>query len=311
MEMGSLFYSGRVRMLGAFVLMFAAAPPARSWGTQAHQLVNARAVENLPEPLRTYLRTRKIYLVEHATDPDLVAQNDPSERLHHFTDADAYDKDPFPTLQKHFLQQGRPPTSVERRNGDSIWQIEYFTNQLTAALRRHNWGEADYDAVFLAHYASDLTQPLHTLSNYDGQFTHQAGVHSRFESELVNALKDGWTLKPQPTTNEANLRARIFGEFLASYRQGDAVLVADRRAVAGRTYVDPQFSPTFQKLAGPLAEKRLDAAISFVSSLWYTAWVRAGRPALPAQKAEVKVNALRLADRGHGGRGEEIRTGRR
>jgi hypothetical protein len=45
--------------------------------------------------------------------------------------------------------------------------------------------------------------------------------------------------------------------------------------------VDPGFFPAFEKLAGPLAEKRLDAAVSFVSSVWYTAWVRAGKPALP------------------------------
>ena len=309
--MGVWFRFGTLRAMGTLVLIIAPSPSARCWGTQAHQLVNARAVENLPEPLRTYFRARKIYLVEHATDPDLLAQNDRSERLHHYTDADAYDKDPFPILRKQFLDQSRPPSSVERRNGDSIWQIEVVANELAAALRNRRWDDANRAAVFLAHYASDLTQPLHTLTNYDGQSTHQAGVHSRFETEMVNALKDGWALKTQPATHVANLRARIFAEFLASYRQGEAVLAADRSAVASRTYVDPQFIPSFQKLAGPLAEKRLEAAISFVSSLWYTAWVRAGRPTLPTPQPESQVNAPSSVVWRQGGRGEEVRTGRR
>lgn len=262
-------------------LVFASSPQALPWGNQAHQLVNALAVENLPEPLRSYFRTRKTYLVEHASDPDQLAGEDPRERSHHYTDAEAYDHDPFLKLKKQFVDEGRGPTQLELRNGDSIWQIEHFTDQLTDALRRRQWSEADRDAVFTAHYACDLTQPLHTVLNYDGQFTRQAGIHSRLETEIVNALKDGWMLKPLPAVNEVNLRARIFRELLASYRQRNAVFAADRNAVAGRTYVDPRFFPAFEKLAGPLAEKRLTAAVSFVSSVWYTAWVRAGKPELP------------------------------
>src|SRR5437879_1109177 len=214
MAQRSLFPFGILKALVVLVLVFAIPARARAWGIQAHQLVNARAVENLPEPLRAYFRARKIYLVEHAIDPDLLAQDNASEHLHHFADAEAYDKDPFPTLRNHFLDQGRPATSVERRNGDSIWQIDSFTNQLAGAWRTRRWDVADRAALFLAHYACDLTQPLHNLSNYDGQFTHQAGIHSRFETELVNALNNRWDLKPQPAIYEANLRTRIFAEFL-------------------------------------------------------------------------------------------------
>ncbi|MHB8654109.1 MAG: S1/P1 nuclease [Terriglobia bacterium] len=270
-----------LRMLLVALLFFASTRPALPWGNQAHQMVNALAVENLPEPLRSYFRARKTYLVEHASDPDQLAGENPRERSHHYTDAEAYDRDPFPKLKKQFVDERRGPTQLELRNGDSIWQIEKFTDLLADALRRRQWAEADRDAVFAAHYACDLTQPLHTVLNYDGQFTRQAGIHSRFETEMVNALKDGWVMKPLPAVNEVNLRARIFRELLASYRQRNAVFATDRNAVAGRSYVDPRFFPAFEKLAGPLADARLTAAVSFVSSVWYTAWVRAGKPALP------------------------------
>ena len=269
------------RLLLLAFLVLASARLGRPWGNQAHQMVNAMAVENLPEPLRSYFRARKTYLVEHASDPDQLAGENPRERSHHYTDPEAYDRDPFPKLKKQFVDDRRGPTQLELRNGDSIWQIEKFTDELADALRRRQWSDADRAAVFAAHYACDLTQPLHTVLNYDGQFTRQAGIHSRFETEMVNALKDGWVIKPLPAVDEVNLRARIFRELLASYHERNVVFAADRSAVAGRTYVDPGFFPAFEKLAGPLAEKRLEAAVSFVSSVWYTAWVRAGKPELP------------------------------
>jgi hypothetical protein len=149
--------------------------------------------------------------------------------------------------------------------------------------------DADHNAVFAAHYAADLTQPLHTVMNYDGQFTGQKGVHARFETELVNALADGWRLRPRPAIFEPDLRARIFREMTESFSYRNVVFASDHIAVSGRNYLDPQYSATFYKLAGPLAEKRLEAGASFVSSLWYTAWVRAGKPVLPGRPAHVKL----------------------
>ncbi len=265
----------------AFLTLISYAKPARAWGNRAHRMVNAAAIENLPEPLRAYFRARQAYLVEHASDPDLLALENPQERSHHYTDAEAYDRYPFPRLRKQFVEGRRMPTPAQLRNGDSIWQIERYARRLAEALRRRQWDEADLAAVFLAHYACDLTQPLHTVVNYDGQFTGQAGIHARFETELVEASGDGWVLKPRPASNETDPRARIFRELLESYGERNRVLLADRSAVARRTYVDPRYLPAFAALAGPLAEKRLEAAVSFVSSLWYTAWVSAGKPRMP------------------------------
>jgi hypothetical protein len=271
------------------LLVLASRPvPGLAWGDRAHKIINAAAVENLPEPLRSYFRARKVYLVEHAVDPDLLAHDDPAERPHHFTDLDADDSYPFLNFQRQFVEERAPPRRWQLRHGDSIWQIERFTLRLADSLERRRWQEADDDAVFAAHYAADLTQPLHTVMNYDGQLTGQKGVHARFESDLVNALADGWRLKPRPATFEPDLRARIFKELVASFSYRNVVFASDHLAVFGRTYLDPQYYAVFYQLAGPLAEKRLTAGASFVSSLWYTAWVRAGKPELPARPVPAK-----------------------
>jgi hypothetical protein len=49
-----------------------------------------------------------------------------------------------------------------------------------------------------------------------------------------------------------------------------------------------------------VAKKQLEAAVSFVSSLWYTAWVRAGKPGVGRQPEAVRQTALaatRLSDK--------------
>ena len=252
--------------------------PAQAWGERGHRIVNAAAVENLPEPLRSYFRAREAFLIDHAIDPDLLAQDNPEERPHHYTEVEAYDMYPFARFRKQFVDERRRPSPAQVRHGDSVWQVERFTLRLADAFCRRRWDEVDHDALFAAHYACDLTQPLHTLLNYDGQLTQQAGIHARFETSLVNALADHWVLKPQPALNEPNLRARILREYLESYNQRYLIFAADRIALDRHTYLDPEVMRTFENIDGPLAKKRLEAAVSFVSSLWYTAWVRAGKP---------------------------------
>ncbi len=278
------------------VFLLAVPRPARAWGEQGHKMVNAAAVENLPEPIRSYFRSRKAFLVDHAVDPDRLARESPEERPHHYTEVEAYDRYPFPAFQKEFVEERRRPTPLQLQHGDSIWQIERFTLLLADAMRRRRLDQIDRAAVFAAHYACDLTQPLHTVLNYDGQLTHQTGLHSRFETGLVNALAPGWVLKPRAAKEEPDLRARIFTEYFDSYRRAQLIFAGDRIAVFGLHYQDAEFFRTFDNILGLLARKRLEAAISFVSSLWYTAWVRAGRPELRARPRGAKFAA---ASAGH------------
>jgi hypothetical protein len=268
------------RTLLFLLILLCGAPRALAWGDLGHQRVNAAAIEVLPEPLRSYFRARASYFLEHATEADTVARQDPAERPHHYTEIEAYDRFPFREFDRRFVAGHWNPPPAELAHGDSVWEIERYTLRLAEDLRRRRWDAADHDAVFAAHYAADLTQPLHTLINYDGQLTNQRGIHARFETELVRDLADRWTLRPAPSAFVPNLRARIFHELVESYTNREVIFSADREAAAGG-YLDPQFPARFERLAGPLALRQLNAAALFVSSLWYTAWVQAGKPALP------------------------------
>jgi hypothetical protein len=284
------------RGLGALVLVLTALGllpvQARAWGERAHKRVNAEAIENLPEPLRSYFRARKSYLVENASQPDWLAAHSAVERRHHFVEVEAYDVFPFLAFQQQFVREGRGPSPAQLQHGDCVWQIELFTLKLAAALRERRWDEADEAALFLAHYATDLTQPLHTVVNYDGRLTNQAGLHHRCEVDLVNAHLNEWVFDPAPCIAEPDLRGRIFRELLESYRHRHAVFEADRIAAAGWSHAAAHYRAGFAEGAGPVAKKQLEAAISFVSSLWYTAWVRAGRPSMRRQPDTNQGKAL-------------------
>ncbi len=286
--------SGLARAVLVVALPLCLAVPVRAWGELGHRLVNAAAIENLPEPLRSYFRARQAYLVEHAIDPDLLGRENPDERPHHYTEADAYEPNAFLTFKKLFVEERRQPSATELQHGDAAWRIERFTLRLAEALRRRRWDEADRAAVFDAHYAADLTQPLHTVINYDGQLTGQNGIHARFETDLIRTCAGRWVFHPRLAVEEADLRARIFRELFTSYDYRNPLFAADRIAGEGRNYQDPEYWRQFERLAGLLARRRLEAAISFVSSLWYTAWVRAGKPDLRSAATEWRRDAPRL-----------------
>ena len=268
------------RILLFALLLISGATLAWAWGDLAHQMVNAAAIENLPEPLRSYFQARRQYLLEHASEPDEVAHASPEERPHHYTEINGYSRPPFRAFQRRFVTQHWNPPSSQCTHGDSIWQIEAYSQRLSDDMRRRRWQDADHDAIYVAHYAADLTQPLHTVTNYDGQETNQRGIHARFETELVRDLAGNWKLRPERAAVVNDLRAEIFRVLLESYAQADGVFSADRTAAAGG-YLAPQFMPRFEKLAGPVALRQMNEASGLVSSLWLTAWVEAGKPALP------------------------------
>lgn len=256
--------------------------PTQAWGRRAHEMINAAALRDLPKPLRSYFRRYQFALVDGASEPDELARGNRVEERHHFVDADVYGSFPFRQLQEQFVFERLGPNATEIRNGDAIWQIDRFTRRLASDFRHGRSKLAVHDAIFAAHYAADLTQPLHTVANYDGQRTGQRGIHRAFETGVVDFYADRWILHPAPAAQLRGLRAAIFGEFLKSYKSAPAVFAADREVRRRWQPGDPRYLPALARLLGPFTRDRLEDAACFVASLWYTAWRRAGSPDLQA-----------------------------
>jgi len=267
----------------AFACAVLAAPlPGEAWGRRAHEMINAAAIRALPEPLRSYFLRDQFALADGASEPDTLARGNPAEERHHFIDADAYASFPFQRLQEQFVAEHLGPNAIEIRNGDVIWQIDRFTLRLSSDFREGRWERVVHDAIFAAHFAADLTQPLHTVSNYDGQRTGQRGIHRAFETGVVDFYADRRTLHPAPAAELHGLRAAIFSEFLKSYQAAPVIFAADREVQKRWQPGDSRYAPALAGLLGPFTRNRLEDAACFVASLWYTAWRKAGSPDLQA-----------------------------
>ncbi|HEX5482507.1 MAG TPA: hypothetical protein VFZ08_07755 [Terriglobia bacterium] len=285
----------------AALALLAGLAPAFAWGRRGHEMINAAAIQTLPEPLRSYFRPHQFYLVEHASDPDVAASGNPAARRHHFADIEAWDRYPFRRFRNQFVLKGLGPLPAQLKAGDAPWQIEGFTLRLAADFRARRWTDASHDVIFAAHYAADLAEPLHTVVNYDGQLTGESEIHRMFETEVVDFFADRWILRPEPAVYLHDLRAAIFSEFLKSYQASSAIFAADRKARSRWNISDPQFLPAFAASAGLLAKARIEDAASFAGSLWYTAWQRAGKPDLHGWKTPADSRAARDARREGGG----------
>lgn len=263
--------------------------PARAWGFSGHKFITDRAIDLLPSELRPFFQRYRTTIVEHSIDPDTYrTMGFTDEPPRHFLDMDAYGPFPFRDLPRDYKE------AVDKRGADFVvkngtvpWRAEEIYNQLRDAFKQLSTAPYARDNVklfsaVLAHYIGDSFQPLHACVNYDGQMTNQQGIHSRFESEMFDRYETKLRITPAPIATIPNAREFVFATLSDSFQQVEAVLAADREAVKGRTeYDDAYFSVLFEK-AGPVMEQRMSGAISGVASLITSAWMEAGKPALPA-----------------------------
>jgi hypothetical protein len=136
-------------------------------------------------------------------------------------------------------------------------------------------------SAWLGHYVGDVHVPLHTTSNHDGQKTGQKGLHSYFESRLLNDHVSPSEIKPnQAQRLNGEVHTLAFEWARESFTYVQPILGAD---LANRYANGKRNLSGFAKTVKPIAVGRLTRGASRTASLWYTAWTEAG---------EVDLNSL-------------------
>jgi hypothetical protein len=262
--------------------------PTAAWGFEAHKYIVTRAIALLPPEIRPYFEKHRDVFVERSIDPDLWRNAGyEAESPHHFVDLDAYGAHPFTALPHDYdaavRKYGRD-TIV--KNGTLPWRGEELYRKLVESFTQKGGYARDnikFYAAWVAHYASDAQVPFHAALNHDGHLTGQTGMHSRFETELFERFRDKLHVEPGRVVHIANPREFLFESLTASFTFVQPVLDADRAAVSGReAYDDQYFAMLFSKVQ-PIMERRLADAIAATASLITSAWVEAGKPAVPLQ----------------------------
>lgn len=296
-----------------------------SWGFHAHKLINRKAIFTLPTDVAGFYKDHITYLTEHAVTADKRRYVDTAEAVRHFIDADNYGKQPFDSIPVHWEAAVEKYTE-ERLYASGIlpWQINLTYYRLVRAFSAKDLPRILRHSADLGHYLADAHVPLHTTSNYNGQFTDQVGIHAFWESRLPELFADGYdffvgraryidsplseawqivresfALVDSVLTVEARLHQEIDPDQKYTYVERNNLLI--------RTY-SPTYSQYYHDALSGMVARRMRGSIISTGSFWYSAWVDAGQPEIRnlGISTEVTLDTLAMPIEGQEilGRGE-------
>jgi len=244
------------------------------WGWQSHRFINEAAVDYLPAEMN-FFQDHRNYLSQHAVDPD----TDGLPGYYHYIDIDYYPEFFAGTLPHTWAGiinlYGQ---YIVENNGIVPWVIEWWMGDLTLLMQTGDWTNAWQVAAELGHYVGDSHQALHLTLNYNGQLTGNYGIHSRYETQLMNRHLDEISLSDTLGAYWENPIDSVFGWIDAIYPLVDQVMLADDQASA----VDPGYGEQYYDLMWEelreISTWSIELAAVNLASMWYTAWVNAGSP---------------------------------
>jgi hypothetical protein len=299
----------------AFVLFFIPInQQAFSWGFFAHKKINKMAVLTLPSEMIGFYKQHIEYISEHAVDPDRRRYANADEAPRHYIDIDHYGKLAFDSIPHDWK------TAVKKYTEDTLqaygivpWYIGKVVYRLTEAFKQRNLDLILRCSADLGHYVADAHVPLHTTENYNGQKTNQNGIHGFWESripEIKSGAYNYWVGRAKYIDSPTE---KMWSIVKASYTEVDSVLnfeaelnakypadkkytFENRGNVIMKVYSEA-YTEAYDHMITGMVERRMRAAIITVGSLWYTAWVNAGKPNLSSLDDKVISDSLKIADK--------------
>ncbi|MEO6462093.1 MAG: hypothetical protein ABIP29_03370, partial [Candidatus Eisenbacteria bacterium] len=257
--------------------------PAGAWGGLGHRSIASQYGESLPPALQP-LRAEDAWVTDHVMDPDVRKSTVPGEGYRHYIDIDAYPEYALGTLShdRATLEAQYGAAQVEQW-GIAPWAIGEVTDSLSAAMARGDWTRARTWIADLCHYVGDLHQPLHCTKNYNGQLTGNTGIHSRYETTMLNRYPQALQFDAGTADDLVDPVEAAFAIAGASQQAHYAVLDADTqaRAAAGGSVSSDTYYAELWSRTSTLTLARMTGASVGTASFVYTAWVDAGHPAVP------------------------------
>lgn len=195
------------------------------------------------------------------------------------------------------------------QHGILPYHLQTIQRQLTDAFLSKNKNRILKVAAELGHYLADAHIPLHTVSNYDGQYTNQNGIHAFWESRLPELFADNqydffvgkaaYIEKPRPYFWEVILQSnKLVINTLQIEKEVANSFEVDKKycpeTVNGVEVQKPcfDFAKAYHDRLGGMVEEQMRRSILAVGSAWYTAWVDAGQPDL----SDLKDTPLSMPD---------------
>jgi hypothetical protein len=274
-----------LRSAAVLGMTFLIAVQAFGWGANAQRLIANRAVDTLPPDVQPFFNANREFIGRHVTDPlEWLEKTPVAERPNHILYLDHYGKFPFDSLPREYKSAVSKFSKAKlEATGVLPWQIGVYSQRLTDALRAGNWGQAKLVAALLATYVAEAHDPFSTTENFDGHLSGQTGVNVRFDVSLVDRYSLFFPMRPNDAVPISDPTGHAFDACLSAHSWLENILIADLRARAGLSDYTDEYYDRFYNQAGATLIRQLTDAASDVGSYWLTAWINAGRPALPKQ----------------------------
>jgi len=253
-----------------------------SWGGEGHKLISKKAMGLLPDEMNTFIKWQDSISL-HSVDPDNRRDYDKSENPKHFIDIDFY-----PEFLKGEMIIDKQ--TLVKEYGDSTvikmgllpWATLDTYNNLVKSLKEKNLNKSLLYASDLGHYVADGHQPMHTIMNYNGQMTNQKGIHFRYESAMIDAHLS--EINNDFNSEKASYVSKpldfIFNYINDANSVGDLLLTADEFAFKfSKSRENEQYYKLLWLKTKYITEIQMENSARDFASLFYSAWVDAGKPA--------------------------------
>ena len=253
-----------------------------SWGGNGHRLVVNQAIDTLPGDLRAYFENQRSFLVQHVTDPLDAEAKTPTDRHNHFIRLDKYGHFPFDALPRSYKAAVNKFGKSKLDAGGLLpWEIGVYSQKLTESMKLGHWDEVRLNAAILAFYVAEAHDPFNTTENFDGHLSDQKGINERFGTTLIDRFSSFFPMRPNDSSFITDPTDHAFEACLSAHSWLEVIGIADRNARReSKSYNDEYFDRFYNQAAGTLIHQLSDAATD-IGSYWLTAWINAGKPALP------------------------------
>ncbi len=293
--MKHLIRSLPVRVLALLCTLLVMLPSAVwAWSGQQHVQIAKAAGRNVPDEMGAF-RPFSRPMAFPSIYPDLWKGGDKAEGARHYFEPDRLGPD-FDLLS-FSRDESEALASVGLRRdvlGTAPWAITGLVEQMSDAMRTNDWMWAAQCGASLAHYTADIHMPLHCTKNFNGQETWQHGLHSRWESEMIKAFFKSYQIRPEPAVYIEDPFSEVMGWASQSAALVPDLLKADviaKRSGGGRVDTERYFLKLWD-LTEDMVVEQISASATDLSSLWYTAWVDAGKPPIPEPFQELVSSSV-------------------
>lgn len=250
------------------------------WGNVGHKIINYNTILTA-YPTINFWNTWVDSLRAHASDADNRKQNDPTEGPKHYIDIDNY---PEFIANKKISQSFDSLVALHGYNfvmdqGILPWAIINTVDSLTIAFSNNDLHKAMLITADLGHYVGDACMPLHITRNYNGQYSGQSGVHSRYESNMIGTYSSQISYSGDSLSYIENVSEFTFQMIYQNYVYVDSVLKCDSiaKAFTGSTSSSAYYAKLWELSKG-FTTQLFKTASKNLSCLVYTALINAGNP---------------------------------